>query len=174
MAHSIPEEKLQFDSYEKVSFIDLIENGSGELRGFGNTIFEIDGTTFTIDGIKKQYVPLENGFEFQNSLKFDGKWNYILELNLHFAHYDDLVLNGDVIGANGGTLHGNSFVFQDSFTQCKIVIEFQREMRLNYSLIETVSQSEKGIDTIIQGINLNFEVEFQDSLELKGRFLCLK
>jgi hypothetical protein len=44
-------------------------------------------------------------------------------------------------------------------------------MKLNYKLIKSISQSEKGIDTIIQGINLHFEIKFEDKLELIGEVL---
>jgi hypothetical protein len=66
------------------------------------------------------------------------------------------------------------FILEDVYTNRRIIIEFEQEMKLNYKLIKTVSQSEKGFDTIIQGINLSFEILFTDKLELKGKFLCLK
>ena len=45
-------------------------------------------------------------------------------------------------------------------------------MRLEYRLFKSLSQSEKGFDNIIQEINLTFEIDFKDKIELKGEFLC--
>lgn len=166
-------DNLIFDNYEMVSFIDLIKDGDRVLKNFSNKIFNINHSYFSTDELIKDYNILDNGFGFQNSLVFAGKYSYVLEVNLHFAHYNDLKLNSDRV-QNQNELIDNMFVLEDVYTRRKIIIEFEKEMKLNYKLIKTVSQSEKGFDTIIQGINLSFEIPFTNELELKGKFLCLK
>jgi alpha-amylase/alpha-mannosidase (GH57 family) len=166
-------DNLIFDDYERVSFIDLIKDGDKILKNFSNEIFNINHSYFSTDELIKDYNILNNGFGFQNSLIFTGTYSYVLEINLHFAHYNDLKLNSEII-TNQDELLDNIFILEDVYTKRKIIIEFEQEMRLNYKLIKTLSQSEKGFDTIIQGINLNFEILFTDELELKGKFLCLK
>jgi len=164
---------LVFDDYERVSFIDLIKDGDKILKNFSNEIFNINHICFSTDELIKDYNILDNGFGFQNSLVFAGTHSYILEINLHFAHYNDLKLNSEIV-QNQNELRDNIFTVEDVYTKRKIIIEFEQEMKLNYKLIKTLSQSEKGLDTIIQGINLSFEIPFTDELELKGKFLCLK
>jgi len=166
-------DNLVFDDYERVSFIDLIKDRDEILKNFSNEIFNINHSCFSTDELIKDYNILDNGFRFQNSLIFAGTYSYVLEINLHFAHYDDLKLNNEIV-QNQNKLRDNMFILEDVYTNRKIIIEFEQEMKLNYKLIKTVSQSEKGFDTIIQGINLSFEILFTDKLELKGKFLCLK
>jgi len=166
-------DNLIFDNYERVSFIDLITDGDKILKNFSNEIFSINHSCFSTDKLIKDYNILDNGFGFQNSLVFAGTHNYILEINLHFAHYNDLRLNNHIV-QNRDELRDNIFIIEDVYTKRKIIIEFEQKMKLNYKFIKTVSQSEKGFDTITQGINLSFEIEFTDKLELKGKFLCLK
>ncbi|NOZ89693.1 MAG: DUF1926 domain-containing protein, partial [Epsilonproteobacteria bacterium] len=161
-------EDLVFDSYERVSFIDSIKNHNKEIKSFANEIFTLRDTTFAVDGLSKKYNILDSGFEFENGISFSGENSYILELNLHFAHYDDLILNGSLIEPKGA-INSNSFVLSDSYTDRDITIKFEKDMRLEYRLIKTISQSEKGVDAIIQGINLRFEIEFEDMLELSGK-----
>jgi len=165
-------EELIFDNYEKVSFIDLIKDKDKIIKNFSNEIFNLNNTTFSTDKLIKDYNILENGFEFFNKLSFLGEYSYIIEINLHFAHYNDLKLNRELIKERGDTLLESIFVFEDNYTKRKIIIEFEKEMRLDYKLIKTLSQSEKGFDGIIQGINLSFKIDFCDQIELKGKFLC--
>jgi len=161
-------EDLFFDNYERVSFIDSIKNQKGVIKSFANKIFTLKDTTFSIDGLSKKYNILDNGFEFNNSILFNGKNIYILELNLHFAHYNNLLLNNSLIKSKE-IINSNLFILSDSYTNRDITIEFNKNIKLEYKLIKTISQSEKGVDTIIQGINLKFEIEFIDKLELKGK-----
>ncbi len=161
-------EDLVFDNYERVSFIDSIKNQKGVIKSFANKIFTLKDTTFSIDGLSKKYNILDNGFEFNNSILFNGKNIYILELNLHFAHYNNLLLNNSLIKSKE-IINSNLFILSDSYTNRDITIEFNKNIKLEYKLIKTISQSEKGVDAIIQGINLKFEIEFIDKLELNGK-----
>jgi len=164
--------ELVFDGYERVSFIDFIKDNDKILKDFSSEIFTIDKTTFTTNNLVKEYSILENGFNFKNSILFSGEHSYILEINLHFAHYDDLKLNNNII-KDKDELIEKVFTFDDIYTNRKIVIEFENSIKLKYKLIKTLSQSEKGFDAIVQGISLVFEIGFKDKLELSGRFLTL-
>jgi hypothetical protein len=178
---------LFFDRYEKVSFLDFVtdnfemesfrKNSFNIIKDFSNEVFEpsFEDNKVVLNemNLTKNYNILQDGFEFENSLKYQGDYKYILEINLHFAHYDDLELNGSLVEENGEIID-NKFIFRDKFGERDVVIEFDRDIKLYYFLLKTVSQSENGIDTIIQGISLAFEVEFIDKLDLKGKFLCQK
>ena len=161
---------LTFDTYDRVSFIDSIKRENKIIKNFANEIFTIDKTTFYSKNLIKKYNILENGFEFKNRLIFNGNNSYILELNLHFAHYNNLLLNNNLINSKG-ELVDKSFILSDKYTHRDIIIDFEQNMKLNYKLTKSISQSEKGIDTIIQGLNLNFEIKFKDNLELIGKIL---
>jgi hypothetical protein len=178
---------LFFDRYEKISFMDFIsddfdmssfkKNNFNIVKDFQNTVFGTqleNGSIFLeSDELIKKYFILENGFEFENDLKYQGDYKYIIEINLHFAHYHDLELNGNIV-KDSGEIISNKFVFKDKFGNRDVVIEFNKDIKLHYFLLKTVSQSENGIDYIIQGISLAFEIEFIDNINLKGRFLCQK
>ena len=164
-------ESLIIDSYERVSFIDLIKRDNRTVKNFSNTIFNIEDNIFKSRDLTKEYIFLDNGFKFKNSLEFTGENSYILEINLHFAHYDDLELNGKIIDESG-KLIDRVFIIRDNYTKRDIEIRFRDNMRLEYRLFKSLSQSEKGFDNIIQGINLTFEIDFKDKIELKGEFLC--
>ena len=161
---------LTFDNYERVSFIDSIKDEDKILKNFSNEIFDTNHSSFSTNELTKDYHILDNGFEFQNRLIWNGTYSYILELNLHFAHYDDLKLNNNIIKTQD-ELIDTVFVLKDAYTQKEIIIEFEKPMKLNYKLIKTISQSEKGFDTIIQGINLSFEIKFTNKLELNGKYI---
>ena len=162
---------LVIDEYERVSFIDLVKKDNKIIKNFSENIFDIEDTLFKTEDLTKEYIFLDNGFKFKNSLEFSGEYSYILELNLHFAHYNDLELNGIVIEESGKFIN-REFIIKDSYTKREIIIKFRDDIRLNYRLFKSLSQSEKGFDNIIQGINLSFEIDFRDRLELEGEFLC--
>ncbi len=164
--------ELVFDSYERVSFIDFIKDKDKIIKYFSSEIFTIDNMVFSTENLVKEYSILENGFRFKNSLSFKGSYTYLMEINLHFAHYNDLKLNGKIV-RDKDELIDKKFILEDKYTNKKIIIEFENSIKLNYKLIKTISQSEKGFDAIIQGISLDFEIEFIDRLEVKGKFLCL-
>ncbi len=177
--------QLFFDRYEKISFIDFISddftldrfmaNNFNIIKNFSQEIFKqkVDNKTimFSQTQLIKQYYILQNGFLFNIKLNFKGSFTYILELNLHFAHYDDLSIN-DMIVQDKGVLQTGQFIFRDNFGKRDIVITFDKEIKLNYFLIKTFSQNESGIDSIIQGISLAFEIDFCDNADIKGKIVC--
>jgi alpha-amylase/alpha-mannosidase (GH57 family) len=153
-------DKLVFDKYEKVSFIDFVDD-----ECLANEIYDCRNETFIYPKISKKYKLIENGFEFE--IVVNG--GYKMELNLHFAHYNDITINKSLLKENELIL-SDIFEIEDFFTNKILEIKFDIKCSMQYQLLKTYSKSESGFDEIIQGITFIFEF---DKREIKGS-ICLK
>lgn len=188
--HTIDEnvkKEIFFDRYEKLSFMDFISddfvpdkfiNGDFHIiKDFTKEIFteHISNQTLTFESknLTKMYDFLDNGFDFALKLDVKGTYTYILELNLHFAHYDDLLLNNIPV-KDKDTIMAEEFTLRDVYGKRDIIISFDKPKKLSYFLIKTFSQSESGFDSIVQGISLAFTTDFMDNALVKGRIVCQK
>ena len=189
-------EKLIFDWYEKNSFIDHIVEDINhksfyrcefkELGDFANMPFNIekvsqDFVSLSRNGgiykdnkfyktvIKKDFHILNNSIKFLINLKteFEDYLKYLLEFNFHFANLENVKLNGKNL-VEIKELEGNIFNLQDSYTGKNITIQFEKNTKLLTYTVETVNQSEKGLDTIIQGQTFGFIFDLNKELKIKG------
>lgn len=83
---------------------------------------------------------------------------YISEFNLHFADIPQFLKEEQDFGLL------DNFVIDDSYTGKKLKFEFDKPVRcLSYPL-NTLSQSEKGVDIITQGVTIGFMIDFELNL----------
>jgi len=178
---------LIYDWYIKNSFIDHISDDSFDIYNFrncnfkefgdfanqpfestindNNIIFNRNGGLYDdkkyISTLNKIYTPNDNGFLFD--IKFDTTMNrdlkYILELNLHFADYDEVKISKN----------RNRLDILDNFTKKIISISLNNEFELYYYSLDTLSQSEKGFDLTTQGISIGLAVPFRLNFDIQGK-----
>ncbi|MCX7738248.1 MAG: DUF1926 domain-containing protein [Hydrogenothermaceae bacterium] len=177
---------IVYDWHTKNSFVDhfpkdlsldsFIQEDFTELSNFTTALFELQKVgkdiSFTKKGsikdvytsnIVKNFRLLEKGIEC--SIKFNTEYpeelTYLLEFNFHFADLDEYFR----IPREFESLR--DFVIKDSYTHKNLVINFSREVKcLSYPL-NTVSQSEKGVDMINQGLTVGFFLNFNLAFNLK-------
>ncbi len=187
---------LIYDWYLKNSFIDHITDETFDLESFrhcdfkeysdfANQPFVSHFTQKHIDfereggiylpqkykaGLKKSYRPKKSGFDF--TLNFNTEierfFNYVLELNLHFAEYSNLLINDCTLGRGGKIEHTKEIVMIDTYLQKKITICLSEHVDLLFYPLETLSQSEKGFDLTIQAVSLALVLPFSKTFVLEG------
>ncbi len=180
---------LIYDWYNKNSFIDHITDYSfnlesfyrcsfRELSDFTNQPFEFynykNQIMFKREGgiyldkkfnstLVKTYKINENTIECLIKLETEYKepLKYVLEFNFHFANLPDFYKSPQY--------HGKEKIFRifDNFTGKTIKIETSHDMEIFSYPIETLSQSEKGVDITNQGLTIGFSIDFKENLEIK-------
>lgn len=85
--------------------------------------------------------------------EYPGQLSYVLETNWHIYNYDSLVINGTPFREQH-FFSGQDFMIQDRTMPLNIVLHFDQKVSMDGFAIETLSQSEKGIDLTCQGICL--------------------
>ena len=190
-------EMLKFDWYRKSSFIDHItdfsvnidnfdNNTFREYSDFANQPFKIEdfsnnSVTFKREGgiytdrkietsLTKSYTFDENSIVFDIDLEVATQvdFNYLMEMNLHFANLKDVKLNSKSI-ENKSIITDKKISITDSYTQKEIVFELEKEIEIFITRLDTLSQSEKGFDSTNQGITLAFKTPFDTKLNFKGK-----
>lgn len=187
---------LIYDWYLKNSFIDHITDETFDLESFrhcdfreysdfANQPFVSHFTQKRIDfereggiylpekckaRLKKSYRPKENGFDFtvDFNTETERSFNYVLELNLHFADYSNLLINDHALGRGESIEHTNEIVVIDTYLQKKITIALSAHVDLLFCPLETLSQSEKGFDRTIQAVSLALVLPFSKTFLLEG------
>ncbi len=191
-------EKLKFDWYEKNSFIDHFTDDSisadlfdkckfNEYGDFANNPFNIvsvdenqivlkrEGGIFEQNqrfdtSLTKRFVLQESGisFEIQIDSDFDREIIYLLEMNLHFANIENVLVNGKKIRTVKELEPQKQFKIYDDYLDKDIVLKFDKPAKLLTYTIETVSQSESGLDLTVQGQSFGFLFPFNKNLKIKG------
>ncbi|MDD5117663.1 MAG: DUF1926 domain-containing protein [Sulfuricurvum sp.] len=185
-----------YDWYLKNSFIDHISDDSfnaesfrhcnfREYGDFANQPFESsmgkNSLTFERNGgvysEGKANTKLTKNFSFgADTIDFSilleseasGKFNYVMEHNLHFSDYDKLRINGISLEENG-TLEGiQSVEIIDTVLKKKITFRTDRVFSAHYFQLQTLSQSEQGFDLSVQGLSIAFIFDFESSLNVVG------
>ncbi len=189
--------ELHFDWYTKNSFIDHICNDSLSLKSFKACSFQelgdfanqparqIEPLIFERKGgiyeersypakLTKRYIPKDEGLDFIIDLQSQSPhlYRYALELNLHFADYDNLLIQNQKL-EEGLELLGDTFLIHDPFTDRQIEISFSKEMEALFVPLRTVSQNERGFELMMQGVSMAFIAPFQRDLQIRGS-LCLR
>ena len=187
---------LVYDWYIKNSFIDHISDISITLENFRNCgfreygdfanqpfsyfvdeksiIFEREGGLYLPQKhqahLKKTYTPELNGFKFSIDFNtdFDYFFNYVLELNLHFAEYDKVTVNYNEIYQGTKEERVKSLEIMDGYLNKKITISIDREVDILYYPLKTLSQSEQGYDFTIQGLSIAIVLPFSKNFLLEG------
>lgn len=111
----------------------------------------------------KNFKPFDDGIECQIRLNTKCPENliYISEFNLHFAVLDEFFKEKRELG------NIKEFIIKDIYTGKNIVFSFDRELNCYTYPLNTISQSEKGVDIINQGLTIGFFTDFCQNLDLK-------
>jgi len=189
--------KLHYDWYLKKSSIDHIsdesftlerfeQNGFNEYGDFANQPFAAklknNRLIFTREGgiykqntyaakLKKSFT-LKNNTLFSNvhlSSNADETLYYANEYNLHFCDYDALYFNGERL-KEGLHLYSTQLVIDDNVLQKRFCFDFGEKIDIFACKLETITQSEEGIETTIQGVSLAFVKHFSNSCEFNLSF----
>ena len=188
-------EALVYDWYIKNSFVDHISDHSldvqtlrkccfKELSDFANQPFEMkigkDSVTFERRGgiydyrkfdtlLKKRYDFIKNGFGFSIEIESESPhiYEYGIELNLHFANLDEVMLEKRPIETC--TYHElRSFEIVDGYTGRLLKFETDHYFSLLATELQTVSQSEEGFELMTQGITVTAVFPFSKRLAISG------
>jgi hypothetical protein len=189
-------ESIIYDWYLKNSFIDHISdrNFSGdnfkrcsfyEYGDFANQPFEVKydqkNVKFSRDGglyfphkensrLDKNYHINKKGFDFEInfSTDADGEFRYVLEHNFHFAEYDTLKINGELLSSEIHYKNIKSLEILDAYLKKRIIIKLDMPFDLYYFTLETLSQSEKGLDLSAQAVSFAMVMPFSKKIGIKG------
>lgn len=185
-----------YDWYLKNSFIDHISdehfNGDNfrycnfaEYGDFTNQPFEVqydkeevrfwrEGGLYLPDKLPtrmdKSYRSNKKGFDFLIELRTasDRRFNYVLEHNFHFADYEVVMINGEVLDEQGYFEEAESLEIYDKHLKQKISILMDTPFDLYYFRLSTLSQSEEGFDLSVQGVSFAMVIPFSQNLSIKG------
>lgn len=189
-------DKIAFDWYNRQFLIDHFIDSYDFLRikrcefqemgDFVNKPFEYkfcdNGVRFKRDGgiykDKKYRTVVDKYFEPHNEdlfFKYDittekDQIFYALELNFHFFDNESVVLNNNL---KEGIFEGKSkFEVSSIGFPVKFFMEFDNVSpdSVIFYMVETVSQSESGVDLTLQGWSLNFIFNVEKRLSFSGRF----
>ncbi|SMC09677.1 alpha-amylase/4-alpha-glucanotransferase domain-containing protein [Nitratiruptor tergarcus] len=200
MAPKISEEvkkNLFFDWYTKNSCIDhfsdasfnaqtFFQNSYKEYGDFANQPFKLQKPlTFERQGglyldqkypamMQKNYTidknSLELSIDFQST--YENELLYVNEWNLHFAHYESLLINAKYC-CDKMEFFAKKLEIIDPFTKKTLSFLSNQETKIFVVPLSTVSQNEEGFELTQQGISIAFALPFTKSFtwDLK---LCLK
>jgi alpha-amylase/alpha-mannosidase (GH57 family) len=173
--------------------MDFFNSSFHELSDFTNQPFDLKKSKsktllLTRDGgvfVDKKYeTTLEKKYQFvKNSInldvsidtQYDTPLHYIQEWNLHFANIENLTFNGisltEQLQGQPYTLTTQSLEIYDSYLEKTLIFSFEKELEIIIFTLNSVSQSEQGVDLTNQGITFGFVYPFtqtaQNSLQLK-------
>ena len=160
--------------------IELFErNHFKELGDFANQPFEVTKDSkkklnlirtggIYLDDIKfdttieKKYIFKKNIISVETAIStfFDKQSFYLQEWNLHFADLDRLFFNS--VRLEKGVQYSNLEIYSDTlrifdqYLNKTLLFEFNKKIKIFVTTLNTVSQSEQGVDMTNQGITLGF------------------
>ncbi len=169
-------DNFNIDDFEKCSFREFgdFANQPAELVEEKNKIKFLRQGGLYINGnktnayIEKTFTLCDKGISCNLRATADNNFSckYVLENNLHFANWEDVLLNGKPLEEKG-VINGKKFVLKDSFTEKEIAFEFDKDVTFGWYVIYTVSQSESGVDLTAQGVTFLSAIDFNGSIDLK-------
>lgn len=186
---------LVYDWHNKNSFIDHITDENFNLESFyrssykeysdfANQPFDLEyvgeeilfkrkGGIYTDkkydSTLIKRYVVKGNTIEYIVNLttQYEHTLKYLVEFNFHFANLKDQFKQPFYHGKD------NKFFMFDDFTNKTVLIEAVKECDIFSYPVNTVSQSEKGVDITNQGLSIGFLTDFQKELYFKIKLTIL-
>ncbi len=187
---------LVYDWYLKNSFIDHISDKSISLDSFRHCTFreygdfvnqpftqkiEADTIVFEREGgiylpqkhsasLKKSYTQTASGFQFAIDFQtdFDYFFNYVLELNFHFAQYGKVTINGDSISIGTKKERIKLIEIEDGYLRKKITVRVDSQVDILYYPLKSVSQSEQGYELTTQCLSIALVLPYSKNFLLEG------
>ncbi|MEZ0323277.1 MAG: alpha-amylase/4-alpha-glucanotransferase domain-containing protein [Hydrogenothermaceae bacterium] len=159
---------VDLESFKRESFYEISDFTEGDfnIEYIGEKI-SLKRTGFLKNIYESVMIKdFEFGDEFiQCNIRFKteypDKLYYICEFNLHFAELPQFLRDERDFGLI------DNFVIDDSYTEKKLKFEFDKPVRCLTYPLNTVSQSEKGVDIITQGVTVGFILDFDLNFNLK-------
>ncbi|BCD68136.1 alpha-amylase/4-alpha-glucanotransferase domain-containing protein [Nitratiruptor sp. YY09-18] len=188
---------LFFDWYTKNSCIDhfsdktfdiqsFLQDSFKEYGDFANQPFKLlELLTFERQGglyidqkypatMKKSYTIDKNSLNL--SIDFESSYAnelvYINEWNLHFSHYESLLINAKYC-CDKMDFFTKELEIIDPYTKKALLFSWNEEAQIFVVPLATVSQNEKGFELTQQGISIAFIFSFTKSFHQDLK-LCLK
>jgi hypothetical protein len=175
--------------------MDFYNSSFHELSDFTNQPFALkkaksktltlvrDGGIFTDTKfettLEKKYQFIKNSINLNISIdtQYDAPLLYIQEWNLHFASLENLTFNGLIIAeqlkSQPYTLTTQCLEIYDSYLDKTLIFSFEKEIEIIIFTLNSVSQSEQGVDLTNQGLTFGFVYPFtqteQNSLQFEIR-----
>lgn len=184
--------QIAFDWYDRNSFVDhFVESFISddiamtryrELGDFANQPFDMErkdgAVSFKRSGgiyldkrydtfLEKQFSLEDDKLHFSISIDtdFDGDLWYLMEMNFHFFEYKNLTINKKAFKKSFDTTTKKIEIDAGNIS-LKIVLNKSTDM-FAYK-VDTVHQSEQGVDFTTQGVAFVFPYKFSNRLKLKG------
>ncbi len=171
--------KIVYDSYLKKGSINSLFDDSlecNELINFGDALFTpikqnksiFQHNFYLVDEkgtLKKEYSLKGNILKTNITLetKVQNQMRFIDEWNLHFAIYDILEINGNLLEDNT-TFISDRLEIYDPYLGKKIIFDLGCEREIFIQKDFTVSQSESGLDLTFQHLSFQFVTKFSHTL----------
>ncbi len=171
--------EIVYDSYLKKASINSLFDDSlecNELINFGDALFlpiELKKPLFkhtfnligTVGTLQKEYFLEDNSLKTNIILetKVQKQMRFVDEWNLHFAIYDILEINGNLLEDNTTLISDRLEIF-DPYLGKKIIFDLGSEREIFIQKNFTVSQSESGLDLTTQHLSFQFVTNFSHTL----------
>lgn len=175
--------------------MDFYNSSFHELSDFANQPFQMqksttkaltlkrDGGIFTDTkyetSLEKKYLFSKNTISIDTTIdtQFEAPLQYIQEWNLHFASLENLTFNNKVITEQiknkPYTITTQALEIFDSYLEKTLIFSFEKEIDIIIFPLNSVSQSEQGVDLTNQGLTFGFVHPFtqieQNSVQLEIR-----
>ena len=169
-------ESFKLESFKKVSF--------QEVGDFANQPFELDGknSSFVREGgiyhNGEHKANLIKRYRFEDdrlcqTLLFESEYvhhlYYGVEFNFHFAHPHKVTLNGSYVEDGISFEDVRKLEIIDSFTNKRIILEWNKGCKIDAYILNTISQSESGFDRVAQQISILGSFEISSKFDLKTK-----
>lgn len=123
--------------------------------------------------ITKKYQFFDNKIDISLSINTEStkKLIYLQEWNLHFASLDELTFNELILDNNNLEsnliIRGCNLDIKDKYLNKTIKFIFDKEVEILIVPLNSISQSEQGVDLSNQGVTLGFVYNFIQTLQIK-------
>ncbi len=175
----ISNDLLNIDSFKSCSFI--------EYGDFANQIFDVIKTEDNNIIFKREggvYKNRDYSTSIEKKIKFsdssigikidlntiyDKKLRYLHEWNLHFPNIESIKINNKKLN-DKLIFKTDTLIIEDNILNKKFNFNFVEDIEIFIVRIETISQSESGVDVTSQGVSFGFVKSFEKSLCLDYQF----
>lgn len=177
-----------------ITIEQFAKNSFREFSDFTNQIFDVEKSTKKKLNLKreggiyldKKYpTTLNKKFKLENNnidINIDIQTNskeefiYLQEWNLHFANIEDVSFNGVKLDSqhqySNLEIISHELNIYDKYLDKSIVFSFDKKIKIFVCSLNSISQSEQGVDITNQGVTIGFINRFKEKIE-KNIFLTI-
>ncbi len=174
------DESFTMESFKKANFNEYgdFANQNFKTETFGKKIkFSKNGGIYRD---KKYSSNIQKEFNFKNNkisvgVSFDTKYKkslkYINEWNLHFPNIKNIKISGQIL-EDDLKIFSNELIIEDEILDKTIKFKFDRKIEIFIYALNTISQSEEGVDIMSQGITFGTILPFKEKFNFNYSFIC--